>query len=225
MGVNGVALTSPPTVCPRGHRDRKRQRRIQTQARACLLVTSTPHAFSSPEAPSPPPGSAAQGPLRDPRTTAPRDRVPTLQDPPSPEDGLVPSSSHGLTEGLGDQEAPWSSRLRSVLPALGGQGWRRSGRGPAKPQEAQPRPPAVRSGVTTPSQNSAGPSPQPMGPGPASANRLTAPGLCVAEARLSLLRTVWEEMRNTLRDLPGGPAVKTSRSQCRGPRFDHWSGN
>lgn len=50
--------------------------------KSLLLVTSTPHAFSSPEAPSPLPGSAAQGLLRDPRTTAPRDGVPTLQDPP-----------------------------------------------------------------------------------------------------------------------------------------------
>ena len=27
------------------------------------------------------------------------------------------------------------------------------------------------------------------------------------------------------RDFSGGPAVKTPRSQCRGPRFDPWSGN
>ena len=27
------------------------------------------------------------------------------------------------------------------------------------------------------------------------------------------------------RDVPGGPVVKTLRSQCRGPRFDPWSGN
>ena len=26
-------------------------------------------------------------------------------------------------------------------------------------------------------------------------------------------------------DLPGGPVAKTQRSQCRGPRFDPWSGN
>ena len=28
-----------------------------------------------------------------------------------------------------------------------------------------------------------------------------------------------------LRDFPGGPAVKTLLSQCRGLRFDPWSGN
>ena len=27
------------------------------------------------------------------------------------------------------------------------------------------------------------------------------------------------------RDFPGGPAVGTPCSQCRGPRFDRWSGN
>ena len=27
------------------------------------------------------------------------------------------------------------------------------------------------------------------------------------------------------RDCPGGPAAKTLCSQCRGPRFDPWSGN
>ena len=27
------------------------------------------------------------------------------------------------------------------------------------------------------------------------------------------------------RDFPGGAVVKTSCSQCRGPRFDPWSGN
>ena len=27
------------------------------------------------------------------------------------------------------------------------------------------------------------------------------------------------------RDFPGGPAVKTLHSQCRGPGFDPWSGN
>ena len=26
-------------------------------------------------------------------------------------------------------------------------------------------------------------------------------------------------------DFPGGPVVKTPHSQCRGPRFDPWSGN
>ena len=28
-----------------------------------------------------------------------------------------------------------------------------------------------------------------------------------------------------IRDFPGGPVGKTPRSQCRGPRFDPWSGN
>ena len=27
------------------------------------------------------------------------------------------------------------------------------------------------------------------------------------------------------RDFPGGPVAKTLHSQCRGPRFDPWSGN
>ena len=27
------------------------------------------------------------------------------------------------------------------------------------------------------------------------------------------------------RDFPGGPVAKTPHSQCRGPRFDAWSGN
>ena len=27
------------------------------------------------------------------------------------------------------------------------------------------------------------------------------------------------------RDFPGGPVAKTPRSQCRGPRFNPWSGN
>ena len=27
------------------------------------------------------------------------------------------------------------------------------------------------------------------------------------------------------RDFPGGPVVKTPRSQCRGPQIDPWSGN
>lgn len=51
----------------------KQQSPIQTQAGACLPVTSMPHAFSNPEAPSPLPGNTAQGLLRDPRTTVPRD--------------------------------------------------------------------------------------------------------------------------------------------------------
>ena len=28
-----------------------------------------------------------------------------------------------------------------------------------------------------------------------------------------------------IRDFPGGPAVKTPCSQCRGPGFDPWPGN
>ena len=31
--------------------------------------------------------------------------------------------------------------------------------------------------------------------------------------------------RHKVRDLPGGPVAKTSRSQCRGPGFNPWSGN
>ena len=31
--------------------------------------------------------------------------------------------------------------------------------------------------------------------------------------------------KKSSRDFPGGPAVKTQNSQCRGLRFDHWSGN
>ena len=30
---------------------------------------------------------------------------------------------------------------------------------------------------------------------------------------------------HTFRDFPGGPVAKTLHSQCRGPRFDPWSGN
>ena len=29
----------------------------------------------------------------------------------------------------------------------------------------------------------------------------------------------------TNRDFPGNPVAKTPRSQCRGPRFNRWSGN
>lgn len=54
----------------------KQQSLIQTQAGACLLVTSMPHAFSNPEAPSPLPGNTAQGLLRDSRTRVPRDWLP-----------------------------------------------------------------------------------------------------------------------------------------------------
>ena len=32
-------------------------------------------------------------------------------------------------------------------------------------------------------------------------------------------------IRRRQRDFPGGPVVKTPCSQCRGPRFDPWSGN
>ena len=32
-------------------------------------------------------------------------------------------------------------------------------------------------------------------------------------------------LRFNLRDFPGGPVAKTPRSECRGPRFDPWSGN
>ena len=31
--------------------------------------------------------------------------------------------------------------------------------------------------------------------------------------------------KKTSGDFPGGPAVKTPCSQCRGPGFDPWSGN
>ena len=32
-------------------------------------------------------------------------------------------------------------------------------------------------------------------------------------------------VRSTIRDFPGGPAVKTPHSPRRGPRFNPWSGN
>ena len=32
-------------------------------------------------------------------------------------------------------------------------------------------------------------------------------------------------LKKAYRDFPGGTMVKTPRSQCRGPRFDPWSGN
>ena len=31
--------------------------------------------------------------------------------------------------------------------------------------------------------------------------------------------------KSLLRDFPGGTVVETPGSQCRGPRFDPWSGN
>ena len=34
---------------------------------------------------------------------------------------------------------------------------------------------------------------------------------------------IYEE--NNWRDFPAGPVVETLSSQCRGPRFDPWSGN
>ena len=37
---------------------------------------------------------------------------------------------------------------------------------------------------------------------------------------LGALCQEWEQ-----RGLPGGPVTKISHSQCRGPRFDPWSGN
>ena len=37
--------------------------------------------------------------------------------------------------------------------------------------------------------------------------------------------TMEAHKRNQLRDFPGGPAVKTPCSQCRGPRFDPWLGD
>ena len=33
------------------------------------------------------------------------------------------------------------------------------------------------------------------------------------------------QIKNTMRDFPGGAVVKTPCSQCRGPGFDPWSGN
>ena len=36
--------------------------------------------------------------------------------------------------------------------------------------------------------------------------------------------SIWSK-HNYLWDFPGGPAVKTPRSQCRGPGFNPWSGN
>ena len=41
---------------------------------------------------------------------------------------------------------------------------------------------------------------------------------------ISPVRKLFTE-NSTGRDFPGGPAVKTLRSQCRGPGFDPWSGN
>ena len=37
-----------------------------------------------------------------------------------------------------------------------------------------------------------------------------------------LVNVMWKKQ---IRDIPGGPVVKTPRSQCRGPGFDPWSGN
>lgn len=34
-----------------------------------------------------------------------------------------------------------------------------------------------------------------------------------------------ERLRRKDRDVPGAPVAKTLSSQCRGPRFDSWSGN
>ena len=33
------------------------------------------------------------------------------------------------------------------------------------------------------------------------------------------------DLKNLTRDFPGGPVAKAPHSQCRGPRFDPWSGN
>ena len=38
-------------------------------------------------------------------------------------------------------------------------------------------------------------------------------------------RTNYMHEECTPRDFPRGPVVKTLRSQCRGPRFNPWSGN
>ena len=56
--------------------------------------------------------------------------------------------------------------------------------------------------MTTLTLNSAGLSPHPMGPGLASANHFTAPGLHVAEPRLSLLCVVQGKIRNTVKSFP-----------------------
>ena len=34
-----------------------------------------------------------------------------------------------------------------------------------------------------------------------------------------------KKLSKKIRDFPGGPVAKTPCSQCRGPRFDPWSGN
>ena len=47
---------------------------------------------------------------------------------------------------------------------------------------------------------------------------------CVAETNTILLSN-YPPIKNKYRDFPGGPVAKTLSSQCRGPRFDPWSGS
>ena len=42
---------------------------------------------------------------------------------------------------------------------------------------------------------------------------------------INSLRALWDNIKRTNRDFPGGPVGKTLHSQCRGPGFDPWSGN
>lgn len=65
----------------------------------------------------------------------------------------------------------------------------------------------------------AGLSPHPMGPGLASANHFTAPGLHVTEPRLSLLCVVQGKIRNTVKSFPeerasGQTSVSSSHPKC-----------
>ena len=57
--------------------------------------------------------------------------------------------------------------------------------------------------------------------------RITEPGLCWAGSRGTRggQRQMWVQKWESCWDFPGGPVAKTLHSQCRGPRFDPWSGN
>ena len=48
---------------------------------------------------------------------------------------------------------------------------------------------------------------------------------CNADPTIASSSGAEKPFRTELRDFPGGPVVNIPQSQCRGPRFDPWSGN
>ena len=60
------------------------------------------------------------------------------------------------------------------------------------------------------------------------ARGLTNTGKILKEVGQDPVKSTVEELalnKREAQDFPGGPVVKTPRSQCEGPGFDPWSGN